>query len=193
MYRMPQTDFHLNDENSLRQRITGRIDVRYALGLFKFSKSGSIQHLLHALKYKNQPDIGVMLGKVYAQKLKEASKPFGFDLIVPVPLHVSRLRKRGYNQSSKFAEGLSEILNVPHCETLLFRKAKTGTQTRKSKLNRWENMKDVFSCSEKQLPGSTHILLVDDVITTGATIEACVVALQDHGFKKISIACIAVA
>src|SRR5688572_17607348 len=105
MLEMPQTHYHLQRENPLKLRLEGRVRLVDALGFYRFSKRGRIQHILHALKYKNQPELAVVLGRVYGQKLKDAE--FSFDFIIPVPLHATRLRKRGYNQSSKFAEGLS--------------------------------------------------------------------------------------
>jgi ComF family protein len=189
--QMPQTSYHLNQENPLKSRLSGRLPVLYALAFFKFSKSGRIQQVLHALKYKNHPDVGVLLGKVYGQRLKETG--CRFDLIVPVPLHPSRLRKRGYNQSGKFAEGLSEGLGIPYSEKVLGRTVKTVTQTNKTKLKRWENVSEVFRIMDGQLITRKHILLVDDVITTGATIEACGKVLTENGCCSISIASIAVA
>lgn len=191
MLEMPQTNYHYTYENPLRLRMSGRIPIVHALGFFKFTKNGRIQHILHALKYKNEPEVGVMLGKVYGQKLKERS--LLFDLIVPVPLHPSRKRKRGYNQSAKFAQGLGEILAIPYSDEIIARGVKTSTQTRKSKLKRWENVSDVFVIRNPEPIRSKHVLLVDDVVTTGATLEACATVLTNNGCDRISIASIAVA
>jgi ComF family protein len=191
MLQIPQTNYHLNPDNPLFLRFVGRIQIRNAFGLFKFTKQGRIQQILHALKYKNQPEAGIALGKVYGQKLKNSN--YTFDLIVPIPLHTTRLRKRGYNQSAKFAEGLGEIMGIPFSEKVVLRKVKTETQTNKSKLDRWKNVSDVFVVIGEGQISRKHILLVDDVITTGATIEACAQVLLDHGAANISIACIAVA
>ena len=113
------------------------------------------------------------------------------DLIVPIPLHPARMRKRGYNQSAKFAEGLSELLEIPFSDDLLERRIKTETQTRKSKLNRWENINGVFAIKNSALLEGKKILLVDDVITTGSTLEACSQVLIDQGCQQLNIACIA--
>src|SRR5688572_24590769 len=141
--QMPQTNYHLDDFNPLKTRLSTRIEIRYAMALFKFSKSGRVQSVLHALKYKNQPELGVLLGALYGDRLA-AHYANAFDLIIPVPLHQSRKRKRGYNQSATFAEGLSQTLKIPFSDALLIRNIKTETQTRKTKLNRWQNVSEVF-------------------------------------------------
>jgi ComF family protein len=190
MLNMPQTNQHLDYDNALMRRFIGRLPLVLASALFRFSKSGTIQHLLHQLKYKNHPEVGVVLGKLYGSKLK-SSLPFPVDLIIPVPLHPTRLRRRGYNQSGKFAEGLSAELSVPFTDDVMRRNVKTSTQTRKSKLMRWENVDHIFSVINPAAVKDQHVLLVDDVITTGATIEACGNALLESGCRALSIACIA--
>jgi ComF family protein len=191
MTEMPQTDHHLYQENTLQTRISLRIPVVYAMAFFKFAKSSRVQHLLHALKYKNHPEIGVILGKVYGARLIDAGFSSKFDLILPIPLHESRKRKRGYNQSAKFAEGLSEKLNIPFSDNCLARVINTQTQTRKTKLNRWENVSEVFILKDPDRIIGKNILLVDDVITTGATIEACGQTLILNKCSSLSIICLA--
>jgi len=185
----PKTNYHMLATNPLEQRLAGRLPVKNALAFLKFKKDGIVQRLLHQLKYNNHPEVGLSLGRIFGHELKNSGFVAEFDLIVPVPLHESRRRKRGYNQSSKFAEGLSYSLNVPWSETVSIRKGKTQTQTRKSKMERWENVKDVFSISGS-LTGR-KILLVDDVITTGATVEACGKHIVEGGCAELSVACIA--
>lgn len=191
MFQMPQTNYHLDEDNPLKNRLRGRIPVRYAMAMFKFSKSGRVQSILHALKYRNEPKLGVMLGNVYGDRMLTAGLRNAFDLIIPVPLHVSRKRKRGYNQSAMFAEGLSQKLSIPCDDNLVERKVRTATQTRKTKLNRWQNVADVFNVRDRDAIQNKNILLVDDVITTGATIEACGNDLIEAGCASMSIACIA--
>jgi ComF family protein len=135
----------------------------------------------------------VMMGKRYGLDLREANYKNEFDVIVPVPLHITRLRKRGYNQSEKFAIGLSEAMEIPYVADGLIRVLKTDTQTKKTKLNRWENVSDVFKIGRPEDIIGKRILLVDDVITTGATLEACAKVLLDHHAMEVSIACIAAA
>ena len=192
MLEMPQTDYHRSRENPLSHRLSYRIPVKHAMALFKFSKSGRVQHLLHQLKYRNHPEIGVTLGRIYGEKMTtESDLRSNVDLIIPIPLHPARKRKRGYNQSAKFAEGLSERLELPFTDELLERRIKTETQTRKTKLNRWENISGVFGIKNSGALEGKKILLVDDVITTGSTLEACSQVLIDHGCQQLNIACIA--
>lgn len=193
MLEMPQTNFHLDRENALFRRLSVRIPLRYGIALFKFTKNGRVQSVLHALKYKNHPEAGVALGKLYGEKLASGGLLHEFDLIIPIPLHRARRRKRGYNQSAKFAEGLSEKLGIPFSDTTVLRRTKTDTQTRKSKLNRWENVKEVFEVSDPAIVRNRRVLLVDDVVTTGATVEACGQVLLKAGCRELSVACIAVA
>jgi ComF family protein len=191
MLEMPRTNYHLEKANPFYNKFKGRIPAQHVMALFKFVKSSRVQKLLHRLKYQNQPEIGVTLGRLYGQYLLLADFEKEFDLIIPVPLHVMKKRKRGYNQSDEFGKGLSEVLGMPCSDKILQRKYETETQTRKTKLKRWINVSEVFEVTDpKQIKG-LRILLVDDVVTTGATLEACGQVLLDAGCKEISIACIA--
>lgn len=188
---MPKSHYHLEADNLFYQKFRGRLQVKYVMTLFKFVKESRVQQLLHALKYKHQPEIGELLGRVYGQDLLEANFKNAFDLIVPVPLHKSRRRIRGYNQSEEFGKGLSQMLEVPCDDSCLTRMAKSETQTQKSKLSRWENVSSIFHVVKPEPIAEKRILLVDDVVTTGATLEACGQALLRAGCKELSIACIA--
>jgi len=192
MLELPRTHYHLDPENALFRRLTGRIPLKSAFAFFLFRKGGKVQRLLHALKYHNHPEIGETIGEAYGQELQQAGYDQQYNLIVPVPLHASRKHKRGYNQSEEFASGLSKSLNIPFSDALL-RATKTETQTRKTKLKRWQNVSEVFQVKELDQIRNQDILLVDDVITTGATIEACAQALLTEGCSSISIASIAYA
>jgi ComF family protein len=159
--------------------------------LYKFVKESRVQKVLHALKYKQQPELGEMLGRIYGQDLLEGNYKNCFDLIIPVPLHNSRRRIRGYNQSEEFGKGLAHMLDVPCNDSFMTRSARTETQTDKSKLSRWENVNRMFHVVTPEPIAEKRILLVDDVVTTGATLEACGQALLDAGCRELSIACIA--
>ena len=191
MLEMPMTDYHLDKENSFYQKLRTRLSVKYVMALFKFTKESRIQNLLHTMKYKNHPEIGIMLGKLYGSELLNANYKDEFDLIIPIPLHISRKRVRGYNQSAEFGKGLSTVLNIPCKEEIVERMVKTETQTKKTRLNRWENVKEVFRVIKPDEIVNKKILLVDDIITTGATLEACAKLLLNHKCKDVSIACIA--
>ena len=188
---MPQTDYHLERENALMLRLSIKMPIKYGMALFNFSKQGKVQHVLHALKYRNFPEVGVMLGRLYGEKLCASGYKTEFDCIIPVPLHPIRQRKRGYNQSTKLAEGLSEKLGIPVYDQALKRQVMTDTQTKKSKLSRWVNVREVFALNSDDLLKNKRILLVDDVVTTGSTLEACVEAMLKTDCLDISILCIA--
>jgi ComF family protein len=152
-----------------------------------------VQHLLHELKYNGKMEIGYKLGTLYGGMMRESDFPEGIELIVPVPLHEKKKRKRGYNQSDYFAMGLSESLDIEWLPDALKRNVYTETQTGKTRFERWGNVGSVFEVKREEKVEDKSILLVDDVITTGATLEACAHALLQGGAGKVSIASIAVA
>lgn len=191
LLELPETDHHRHADNALLKRLSYRIPLRYGMACYHFRKNGRIQRLLHELKYRNHPEIGTRLGRVYGEKLAEAGMDNDFDVIVPVPLHASRFRKRGYNQSAKFGEGLADMLHIPCTDAAMARLQKTDTQTKKSRLSRWENIANVFTVTIPERVRDQSVLLVDDVITTGSTLEACASALLAAGVRELSVACIA--
>ena len=193
MLELPRSNYHLHKENPFYLRLHGRLPVEHVMALFKFVKSGKVQHLLHALKYKQQPEIGQALGRLYANYLLLSDYEKAFDIILPVPLHSLRKRQRGYNQSEEFGKGLSEGLGIPCTDTVLERRLQTSTQTKKSKISRWTNVSDVFHLRVPEAVHNKRVLLVDDVMTTGATLEACGRVIVDGKCKSLSIACIAAA
>ena len=189
---LPRTDFHLERDNPVSRIFWGRVLIESAGSLYYFNKGNRVQSLIHQLKYKGRKDIGIWLGEKYGSYLKNS--PF-FDtvsLIVPVPLHKKKLMQRGYNQSEQFAIGLSRSMNIPLDVRALYRTRATETQTRKSRFRRWQNVEGLFAVNDPAKLSGHHILLVDDVITTGATIEACIQALKDIPGTVISVASIAV-
>ncbi len=191
--QLPYTDYHLlaPGENPLSRRFWGRVPVRHTLSYLRFLRRGRVQHLLHQLKYKEQRDVGLVLGRWYGHEL--ARHNFQFDLIVPVPLHPKKLAKRGYNQSDPFAEGLAESLHTPWQAAGLRRIEHTDSQTRKNRLERWQNVADVFEVTDPAAMQGKHVLVVDDVLTTGATLEACAAVLLAAGAAEVSFATIACA
>jgi ComF family protein len=188
---LPRTDYHLYETNHIKERLSARIAIENVYVFLKFNKKGTVQQLLHQLKYNSRPEIGVALGKIYGKQLLAVNSLVDYDLLIPVPLHKSRLRKRGYNQSAKFAEGLSQVLGISVNENALIRRSPTVSQTKKSRMERWQNVKSAFSVIEAPLLRNRSIVLIDDVITTGATIEAIAKPLLYAGCKKIAVICIA--
>jgi ComF family protein len=173
--------------------LAGRVPYLNALSFYVFEKSGRVQKLLHSIKYQGQKDLATHLGKIYAEDLLNENVNNDFDVVVPVPLHSSKLRQRGFNQSEYFARGLAEGLNKNLDTEKMIRKVATKTQTRKKKFERWENVEGIFELKDKEFFRNRHVLLVDDVITTGATVEAAWQCLKDVEEIKISVASIAFA
>ncbi|MBT9392908.1 ComF family protein [Hymenobacter sp. NST-14] len=192
--QLPYTDYHQlpPTDNPLSRRFWGKVPVTHALSYLRFQKHGRVQHLLHQLKYRGQQDVGRVLGRWYGQELAEAGYS-NFDLLVPVPLHARKLAKRGYNQADSFAAGLSVGLQCPWEPAALRRVAYTDSQTRKNRLQRWQNVATVFEVAQPDLLNGRHVLVVDDVLTTGATLEACAVVLLAAGAREVSIVTIATA
>lgn len=193
IYKLPYTDHHLHLDNSAAQQLWGRLPCNGVMSLIYFKKGGRTQNIIHNLKYRGRKDLGYKLGLMIAERLQMNSVYFDIDLIVPVPLHRSRESQRGYNQSLYIAKGISNHLNITVDSTSLLRKKATATQTKKGRYNRFENMLEVFAVFNPNELKGKHILLVDDVITTGATLEACGIALFNAGIKKLSIATVAFA
>jgi ComF family protein len=169
---LPETGYHQQSNNPLYQIFSGRVKIENVTSLFFYRKGGGVQQLLHALKYKGKKEIGIYFGEYYGKLLKKSELFNKIDMIIPVPLHPKKLKKRGYNQSESIAEGLSRGMDVPYFTQVVARRTFTDTQTKKSRISRWENVKDVFEVINPLLLQNKNILLCDDVLTTGATIEA---------------------
>jgi ComF family protein len=190
---LPKSDFHKDIGNPVAKLFHGRADIVMAASYYLFTKSGNVQRILHQLKYKGNKDVGVTLGKWYGDELKKSPGFSDAQMILPVPLHRKKLSRRGYNQSTCFADGLAESMNIEMREDLLIRKSETTTQTRKSRFDRWLNVADKFELQGEEELRNKHVILVDDVVTTGATLEACVQELKKAEGIKVSIATIAYA
>lgn len=179
-YLLPKTGYEMNPDNPLAQGFYGRVNFHAVTACFFFAKQGKVQHLIHELKYKGNREAGVFLGQQLGETIKNAPLFQGIDYLVPVPLHPKREKKRGYNQSMMIARGISEATDIPIGDKYLIRVVNTATQTKKSKEERFQNVKDIFQvCHAEELQGK-HILLIDDVLTTGATLESCA-----HKFEHI--------
>ena len=188
---LPVANFHLRPfDNELTSKIQGLTQVNRVMSYLRFSKKGKSQKLLHQLKYRNRPEIGEELGRLYARELINTGYQNTWDAVVPVPLHPMKLKRRGYNQSQEFAKGLSQIFEIQYLNCLE-RKKFTDTQTKKSRLERMENVDNVFAVPESIAVSGLRLLLVDDVITTGATLCSCANVLWASGAKSVDLATIA--
>lgn len=190
---LPKSNYHQHLNNELSFVFAGRILFENALCFYVFEKSGRVQKLLHAIKYQNQKELAQFIGSLYAKDLIENNCLKTVDVILPIPLHAKKLKQRGYNQSEWFAKGIASALNIRLDATLLQKINATNTQTNKKKFERWQNVDGVFKIQTPEILKNKHVLIVDDVITTGATIEAAWQALKDIEGIKVSILSIAFA
>ena len=182
----------MKKENPIEKIFWGRLELEKASSYIRFEKESKIQRLLHALKYRGIKDVGTTLGKLAAKEFVKSDFFNEIDVIVPIPIHKKKQRKRGYNQSHFIADGISAVTQIPVDKTSIRKNLNTSSQTNKSRFERYKNVNQTFTLTERasQLT-SKHILLVDDVVTTGATIEACGNELKKIDGSKISLLTIA--
>lgn len=184
---LPKTGYELSEDNPLARIFYGKVRLKAVTACFFFSKEGKVQQLIHELKYKGNSEAGVFLGSELGKSIKEAPLFQEIDYLIPVPLHPKREKKRGYNQSVMIARGISETTGIPIGEGMLVRSVNTATQTHKSKEERWKNVKDIFEVRHEERLEGKYVLLIDDVLTTGATLEACALKLSE--VPGITISC----
>lgn len=192
-YHLPKTNFHFEKDNPVIRQFWGKTSVFSATAYYYFSKGSKVQQLLHNLKYNGKKEVGLEVGKMFGRELKESPLFNTVDCVIPVPLHLSKKRKRGYNQSDFIADGIAEGMKVSSEKEILMRTMATSSQTKKSAFERWLNVDSIFKLRNENKISGKHILLVDDVITTGSTFESCTAALLSVPGTKVSIAAIAVA
>ena len=190
---IPKTNYHLVKGNPVEKRFWGKAPIENGAAYFFFEKGSKFQHLLHELKYKGNKEIGELMGKYAAADFYHSAEYQTLDVIVPVPLHPKKEAKRGYNQSEWICKGISEVTNIPLSISNLVRVQENTTQTKKTVFERFENVKGIFEVQNPTEFSGKHVLLVDDVLTTGSTIEACMHALQKNSDVKISVFTLAVA
>ena len=184
---LPKTHFHLHAENPIAKIFTGRLPLQHATAQYYFTKESLLQHLLHQAKYKGHRELCLYLGNLMGQQLAESTWINSIDALVPLPLFAEREKRRGYNQSYLLCTGMAEVINKPVLKNVVIRSTATESQTRKNRVARWQNMEGRFALTGTQLEGK-HVLLVDDVVTTGATLEACGRALLEAPNSTLSIA-----
>ncbi|OIN57175.1 ComF family protein [Arsenicibacter rosenii] len=188
---LPETNLHVVP--SVITKFTGKVPVDFSVSYLHFTKGGIAQKLIHQIKYRGKKEAARQLGYWYGKVLKSESDLIReSDLLIGVPLHTSRLKQRGYNQADWIAEGLSEALHIPFSTDLLKRHAFQGSQTKKSKVERWENVRSVFSVAANNRLSGQRVILVDDVLTTGATLEACAHTLLEAGCSSVAVITLAV-
>ena len=187
LHQLPETGFVAVDKNPLEKKFYGRIKVEHAGAGFYFAKKGLLQHLINELKYKNNREMGHYLGKLLGYQLLATTRFNEADALVPLPLHPTREAKRGYNQSQMICEGIVSAWKKPIINDAISRIIYTETQTNKNVSNRWDNVEQAFSVADDSKIKGKHIILIDDVITTGASIEACGTALLKVAGLKLSV------
>lgn len=191
-HQLPLTNFHFEKSNAVHKMMYGRIKLEEATALLHFSKKGIVQQLMHNLKYRGHEVVGEFLGEWLGEALKNSEAYKAVDVVVPVPLHKSRQKQRGYNQVDKFGKALAMALDADFNSSTLIKVSATKTQVFKDRLKRSSAIEANFTISEKEFLKHKHILLVDDIITTGATIEACANALFEIEGLKLSLATMAI-
>ena len=190
-FDLPVTNFSTEKENLVEKTFYGRVQIESGTTLFYFLKPSNVQQLIHELKYKGQQQVGEFVGNWLGEELLLSGRFKNLDCIIPVPLHNSKLKDRGYNQVTVFGKTLSKKLNIPFSEDVLIKTDASKTQTKKLRFDRWKNAQHKFIIQNTEKISNKHILLIDDIITTGATIEVCARTLLNEQNTKVSIASIA--
>lgn len=192
-HRLPLTNYHLTHDDFISKLFYGRAKIETGTALLRFEKKGITQQLMHQLKYRAQQQVGTFLGSWLGTELSQCKDYSTIDIVIPVPLHKKKLRSRGYNQVTKFGQEIAAVLQVDYLDDVLIKVTNTKSQVTKNRFSRWTGKNDSFALSNPQKITGKHILLVDDIITTGATLEACMQELNKAQNIKISIATMSIA
>ena len=193
MKELPRTGFECHHDNPAAKIFYGRLPLQQVFSWLFFNKGSVTQHLVHQIKYRKNLSLGRYLGELMAESMISSGLYNGIDVLVPLPLNKKKLVKRGFNQAMVICEGMAPVLNIPVEPVAVYRKKYTETQTKKTRIQRLENVEEVFDIKDAHLLENRHALLVDDVITTGATMEACGKALLGISGLNLSLASLAIA
>ena len=186
-HNLPYTEFERLENNPVEKIFWGRTNIKFASSTFYYIIDSPIQHIIHHIKYRGQDNLGVFMGEIMGYTLQTAFEKHEIDFCIPMPLHYKKEYARGYNQASLLCAGIKKTTHLNYNDKLITREVNTSTQTKKSRIERWGNVEDVFTISNKSEILDKNILLIDDVITTGASTEACANILLNHGAKSVSI------
>lgn len=192
LQQLPETGYHLHEQNPFTSHFAGRVRLQAGASFLYFSRGGGTQRMLHQIKYNNQPDLITVIGRWYGRQLLQAPLWQGIDAVVPVPLHWKKQRKRGYNQSAVFGEAIADVINTPCHARALLRITHDRSLTGMNRMQRIQTIGSAFAVAKPAQVKDKHILLVDDVLTTGATLEACALALEKlpvASIRMVTIAC----
>jgi ComF family protein len=192
MDAMPETTFEQHPDNPVEKIFWGRLPLVGATAQFYFTKESLMQHIMHQFKYKRNKDLGLQLGRMMGEQIKKSGR-FDVDALIPLPLFPAKEKRRGYNQAMLLCEGMAEAMAIPVLDKVILRPQHTETQTKKGRIERWKNMEGKFIMPNPDSIRNKHLLLVDDVVTTGATLEACGNELLQAENVKLSVACLCVA
>lgn len=192
-HQLPVTNFHLYQDDTVKKVLYGRVQLEEATALLYFSKKGLVQQLMHNLKYRGHEFIGEFLGAWLGDELKDLEAYKSVDFVIPVPLHKTKLRRRGFNQVEKFGQEIAKALNAEYKNEILLKKFKTRTQVFKNRIGRYDDSQAQFYVQNNEALTNSHVLIVDDIITTGATMERCINTLKPIEGVKVSIATMAIA
>ena len=184
---MPETNFELHPNNPVEKKFWGRLQLQHATAQYYFTSESLMQRLMHQFKYKGNKELGFQLGKIMGESLKKSNR-FEIDALIPLPLFPVKEKKRGYNQATVLCEGIAESMQVPIFKDVIIRPQHTDTQTKKGRIERWLNMEGKFVLTKPEAIINKNVLLIDDVVTTGATLEACGIELLKAENVKLSIA-----
>jgi len=187
MEALPETNFELHPDNPVEKKFWGRLRIQQATAQYYFTRESLMQHLMHQFKYKRNRELGLQLGRMMGESIKKSGR-FAVDALVPLPLFPAKEKSRGYNQATLLCEGMAESLHVPVLKEVVIRSHHTETQTKKRRIERWQNMEGKFILIKPEVICNKNLLLVDDVVTTGATLEACGAELLKAENVRLSIA-----